>query len=379
MSPKSPSYLRYLLYIGVIAVAVGSSACGGGSTTSPVVQPTETSSPPIQTQSQPQTQPLAASSPIPLPAFTGFSGTITYSGTSIATGTTVTLQSFLGTPPNGPTPQSTRRAQSGSSAPPEAIVSFTEKFNNTATFSAFPIIHVTIPSSQVGEYTAEVFDVTSPLPVPYYENGIGTANGALGVTVTFSGGGSPFTVNAGDEYLIEVVYGSALGLPPPAPTDNTSTTVITGSAQTIAFPSIGGFSGQIQLPANPITFEQALLLNAWDGTPTSQVALDNTGTAGSNDFSIEATLASTESFPSGLFAFTLTFPASLQLDSSSVVTIFLCSEGTSCTPGQAIALSPATSPSLFSISGQTLTFSGFPSAFTMNSGQTLLAEVYIHY
>jgi hypothetical protein len=374
---NSKDLRKTFLLAGAFVVALAAAGCGGGSTQPAPPAPTST---PPSTQSQLQTQSLVASSPIPLPTFSGFSGTVTYAG-SIPSGTTVTMQSFLNTPTNAPAPQDGRRsAQSnGSTSAPKAIVSFTETFSSQVTFPAFPIMHLQIPSTQVGEYTAEVFDVTNPLPTPYYEIGTGSSNSSGGVTVVFSGGGSPFTVNRGDTYVVEVVFGSALGLPPPTPTEKTSVTMISGAAQTITIPAVGGFSGQIQIPANSPTGEQSLLLNSWNGTPTSQVALDNTGTAGSNDFSIEATLATTESFPSGLFAFSLTFPSSLQLSSSSVVTIFLCTEGTSCTPGSALALSPSTYPSLFTVNGQTITFSGIPVGLTMTMGETELAEVYIHY
>jgi hypothetical protein len=370
------------LLIAAFVIALGAAGCAGNGGSAQPAPPIATATPaPPSTQSQPQSLALVASSPLPLPTFSGFSGTITYGG-SIPSGTTVTMQSFLNAPSNAPAPQAERRSaqSSGStSAAPTAVVSFTETFSSAITFPAFPIIHLQIPSTQVGEYTAEVFDTTNPLPTPYYEIGTGSSNSSGGVTVVFSGGGSPFTVNRGDTYVVEVVFGSALGLPPPTPTEKSSVTEISGAAQAITIPAVGGFSGQIQIPANSPTGEQSVLLNSWNGTPTSQVPLDNTGTAGSNDFSIEATLATTETFPAGLFAFSLTFPSSLQLSSSSVVTIFLCTEGTNCTAGNAIALSPSTYPSLFTVSGQTITFSGIPIGLTMTMGEAELAEVYIHY
>jgi hypothetical protein len=373
----SSDFRKHVLPVAAFAIALAVAGCGGSTQSAPPV-PTST---PAATQSQSQSLPLVASSPIPLPTFAGFSGTITYAG-SIPSGTTVTMQSFLNAPSTAPSPQVERRTaqSSGStSSAPTAIVSFTETFSSSVTFPAFPIMHLQVPSTQVGQYTAEVFDVTNPLATPYYEIGIGSSNSSGGVTVVFSGGGSPFTVNRGDTYVVEVVFGSALGLPPPTPTEESSVTMISGSAQTITIPADGGFSGQIQIPANSPTGEQSLLLNSWNGTPTSQVPLDSTGTAGTNDFSIEATLATTESFSSGLFAFSLTFPTSLQLSSSSVVTIFLCVEGTSCTPANALALSPSTYPSLFTVNGQTITFSGIPVGLTMTTGETELAEVYIRY
>lgn len=400
-------FLVQFLGVAVFAAAtLAAAGCGGGSVVvpprapaSPTTAPTAT--PAQGTQSQPQTVALVANSPIQIPTVAGISGTITYPAGTIPNGTTVTLQTFLGAAPSAPTPQSARRRTLSSG--PSVIASFTQTFSSAVSFNGFPVISINLASSApTGAYTAELFDITNPLPAPYYEEGTGAANGS-GVTVSFPGGGLPLVANAGDTYVTELVVGSALPPPPtptpsptptptptapptstptPSPTpsgvsEGSSTTPLNGSAQTIPFPGVGGFVGSLQIPINPAPSGQTLLLNTWNGTPTTQVPLGSGSSVGSNVFSIEATLAQTESFGSGFFAFSLTFPASIPLSPTSTINIFVCTEGSNCTPGNAQDLSTTAFPFLFSISGQTLTFSGIPLPFTVTGAQTNLAEIYV--
>jgi virginiamycin B lyase len=190
-------------------------ACGGNVSSVPLAGravPTPSPSSSASTQSQPVTSPFSLNVPLAIPSVGGFSGTIVIpNGSTIAAGSMITLQSFIGEPSGGPTLQSVSRKLLDLT--PEAVCSLQAIFNYSETLSGIPGVSVSGPGiSAAAQYFAELFDTTTG-------DLAGSSPGSVVAnTVTFASGTTAIPVVANRPYLIVVVTGSQLASPSPSPT-----------------------------------------------------------------------------------------------------------------------------------------------------------------
>lgn len=216
---------RQILGVVLAAFTIGVTACSGAGSPTPSV----TSTPTAEPSSAAVTSALTSGSAIQVPTVGTFSGTVTYTG-SIPMGATVTLQSFVGEPSHGPTPQSVRkldRVRIASSATAEATLNATFNIGEPIT-EGFAL---TIPGASPGAVvTAETYDMTTGSLVATLSGVVPSGGGAT----TFTSAAQPFTVTATDLYETLFVVNSSLTTPTPSPTPSVTITEFPGPAPTPA-------------------------------------------------------------------------------------------------------------------------------------------------
>jgi len=188
--------------------------CGGPSP-SPSPSPESTST----------TVPLVAGTPLPIPAFGGFSGTWVAAPNNAPAGTTVTLTTSLKAPAGAPSPEA--RVRPLFARPPTSNLFVTTKYSSSSkaattdatsgiTFEAFPTMSITLPTGfDISGLTfkLETFDLTTGA---YLDTETGTLSDTSPVIVSFSGTDTPFVANTAHQYLWELVTESTVA-PSPSP------------------------------------------------------------------------------------------------------------------------------------------------------------------
>jgi len=179
-------------------------------TPSPTASPSPTGTP--ASESEPVVQDAFVATPIPYPTVAGYAGAITIpAGSTIGANSLLTLQSFAGEPSGGSVPQGRLRA----TATPGALYSLLVEFNEQEVIAGFPRLSVFTfvgPGFTNGRtYAAELFDTVTGKLVQY------EFVAGRNESVVFPQGSISMVALANRPYLIEVVAGSALATPSPAP------------------------------------------------------------------------------------------------------------------------------------------------------------------
>ena len=206
-----------LVLIAAVMIDVG---CGGNSSApgSPVI-PGPSPSP----QAATTTLPLAANTPLPIPAIGGFSGTFQEATNNAPAGTTVTLTSYLSPPPGAPASQPffarvSRKAMRNAhldSATIGSIFWVSYAYSAGVTFNGFPGTTWQLPTSlgTAGPLELQTFDGSTGalLDAELESDGAGTS-------ASFPGSSATFVAVGGRTYWWELV----VGLPSPAPSPSPS-------------------------------------------------------------------------------------------------------------------------------------------------------------
>lgn len=219
---RSP--LRYVMP-GFLALSCGIasldlSGCGGSSgpasnsiPTVVAATPTPTASPAPAASSSITTAALTSGSPITLPNIGGYGGSVTYtaaSGTTIPSGTTVQLQTFVGAPAGAPAPQAALRRIM--SLTPSAVAAFEAVFSTGISLAGSATqMQFLIPNAGSASLNAETYDATTGNLIASIQ-GTPSGNG----TYTFTSTGTTIVVVPNRVYITLLVANSLLSPSPSA-------------------------------------------------------------------------------------------------------------------------------------------------------------------
>jgi hypothetical protein len=223
--------------IGVLAVASALiAACGGGGSGSPSVPPPPTTSSPTAPPSTPTpnpastTFPLSQSGPVALPSVDGLSGTVTIPTNNAPSGATMTVTVVQGKPQGGPTPASANRNALGpvprpfQTGAPNVLFSLELTVSQNVTFPGFPGFSLTLPSSF--PTAGEAFFIAAYNGTSSSATLLDTIPASVsGQTLTFASGSTPFSLDAGATYLLEL-YETSVSTPSPTSSPTPASTPV---------------------------------------------------------------------------------------------------------------------------------------------------------
>jgi len=195
--------LRAFCFVTFGLGAVTMTGCGGGNVTIPVRHP-------VTSVTQTQTLAGAGQTDV-LPSFAGFTPSFVVPSGAPA-GTTATFTVGTSAPAGAAAPLSSSingspKAHTAAAASDPSVLLYIQAiFSNTFDFANFPTFTFTVPSGvNASGLTLEIFNGTD-----FLAGAAGTATGQS-VTFTFLTPG-PFSIVAGEQYVIELVSGSNLNL-----------------------------------------------------------------------------------------------------------------------------------------------------------------------